>query len=216
MICTGPAGSDRLTTGSPTTYTESDQGFVPWLEHIRRITRPVDVFSSRCDLKKPAASIGDLMTTQPAPRHRQRGQSTVEFMLMVPVLFSILFFVIEMGLYFTTVHYGTYAAYASARAQQVGFGSRYQSLEDVSGVILSGAIWKDAEVSAESAGGSSAAGVSIRVTDYQEKVPFPFLKPLMPNLEFKTSVYLGPNECRYEGVEERRSDQYDNNTNTCR
>ncbi len=146
-------------------------------------------------------------------RHvRQRGQSTVEFMLMLPVIFSMLFFVIQMGLYFTTVHYGTYAAFATARSQQVGFSDTYSSAKEVSDLILTGAVWGSAVVGVESTMGDES-GISVSLTDFERLVPFPFITKLMPNTKFKTSVYLGPRECEYEYRAEETRDpyMYDNN-----
>ena len=53
-------------------------------------------------------------------RRAERGQSTTEFLLMLPLMMACFFFIIEMSLYFTTVHYQSYATYAAARAHAVG------------------------------------------------------------------------------------------------
>lgn len=154
------------------------------------------------------------MQTQSAPSgsRRQRGQSTVEFMLMVPVLFAILFFVIEMGLYFTSVHYGTYAAFAIARSQEVGFAPTYNSVPKVANLILTGALWDSGSaVAVSDARTGLVSGVAVQLNDFESKVPFPFIKPLLPAMNFDTRVYLGPDERGYEGVEGRAADQYDNN-----
>ena len=141
---------------------------------------------------------------------RQRGQSTVEFMLMVPVLFAILFFVVEMGLYFTTIHYGTYAAFATARSQQVGFSPMHGDVSAVSDLILTGAVWESGAAQSVMVGGE-AAGVRIKLKDFEKKIPFPFIRNLLPSMTFATQVNLGPDERDYEGVEARPPDQYDNN-----
>jgi hypothetical protein len=133
-------------------------------------------------------------------------------MLMVPVLLSVFFFVIEMSLYFTTVHYGTYAAFVTARSQEVGFSQKYPNADAVSELVMTGAIWQgDTAIPVADSKSGKLSGVSVQVTDFEEKVPFPFLKPLMPNLDLNTQVFLGPDERKYEGVEGRSSDKYDNN-----
>ena len=40
----------------------------------------------------------------------------IGFLLMMPLIMAMFFFIIEMSLYFTTVHYTSYATYAAARA----------------------------------------------------------------------------------------------------
>jgi len=144
-------------------------------------------------------------------RGLEHGQSTTEFMLMIPVLFSMLFFVIEMGLYFTSVHYSTYAAFAAARSQQVGYSDQYGDAKAVTDLILTGALWGTATVNPV----GNQSGVAIGLEDYQKLVPFPFIVSLLPNLKFETQVYLGINECRYEYAtnSSRPIDQYDNNVN---
>ncbi len=147
-------------------------------------------------------------------RHREQGQSTVEFMLMVPVLFAIFFFIIEMGLYFTTVHYGTYAAFATARSQEGNFNPAFPSTTAVSNLILTGDVWKGtsaAPVSVPSGSGDMPIGAQVTLTNFKQKVPFPFIRALLPSMTFSTQANLGPPEVWYEGVENRPPDQYDNN-----
>jgi len=139
---------------------------------------------------------------------RQRGQSTVEFMLMIPVLFSMYFFVIQMGLYITTINYANYAAYASARSEVGGFNNTYTSVDAVSRLIMNGLVWgSDAAASV-----NGATGARVALTGFERRVPLPFISGLVPSMDFAVSVRLGPKERNYEGVEGRPSDQYDNNT----
>lgn len=141
---------------------------------------------------------------------RLRGQSTVEFMLMVPVLFAMYFFVIEMSLYMTTINYANYAAYASARSEAGGFNNTYSSVDSVSRLILNGLVWgTDAAVSI-----NSRTGAQVAMTGFERRVPLPFINGMLPSMDFGVSVRLGPRERNYEGVEGRPSDQYDNNTSS--
>lgn len=145
-------------------------------------------------------------------RKRLRGQSTVEFMLMIPVLMSIYFFVLKMGLWFTTIHYGNYAAFSIARAQQVGFSNLYPSVSSLNDIILTGAVWTNSAAKPVGPSKYAATGISVALTEFEEKVPMPFLRDLLPNMQFDTKVYLGSLELNYEYKAEGRSlSLYDNN-----
>lgn len=145
-------------------------------------------------------------------RKRLRGQSTVEFMLMIPVLMSIYFFVIEMGLWFTTIHYGTYAAFNIARAQQVGFSNLYPSVSALNDIILTGAVWQNSAAKPVGASKYTPTGISVSVSGFEEKVPLPFLRDLLPDMAFDTKVYLGSLELNYEyKAESRDQTLFDNN-----
>lgn len=150
--------------------------------------------------------------THPRRRQSRRGQSTVEFMLMVPVLFAIYFFVIELGLYFTTIHYATYAAFTLARAQEGGFSNQWPSLSALDDVILTGLVWTSNAAKPVGASKYSAAGVSVSVSNFEQRVPFPFIVGLLPNMQFDAKVFLGPTEALYEGkADTRNGSLYDNN-----
>ncbi|MFM7202469.1 MAG: TadE/TadG family type IV pilus assembly protein [Myxococcota bacterium] len=151
-------------------------------------------------------------TVRARVRKRLRGQSTVEFMLMIPVLMSIYFFVLEMGLWFTTIHYGNYAAFSIARAQQVGFSNLYPSVSSLNDIILTGAVWTNSAAKPVGPSKYAATGISVALTEFEEKVPMPFLRDLLPNMQFDTKVYLGSLELNYEyKAEGRSSSLYDNN-----
>ncbi len=147
-------------------------------------------------------------------RGRNSGQSTVEFMLMIPILFAMLFFVIEMGLYFSAAHYGTYTAFATARSTEVGYSALYPDEKAVSDLILTGALWQTADTRVtEEMDNGQAIGISVKLNNFEQLVPFPFIKELLPDVHFDTKVYLGPNECTYEyAVDPVRDPKfYDNN-----
>lgn len=128
------------------------------------------------------------------------GQSTVEFMLMIPLIFAMLFFVIEMGLYFSAVHYANYATYVTARCRQVGYGAsgleaNQQSSENevsIAAKVLTGSVFFDNYVVTD----SSQKGVTVQMLSW--KTNFPFLRSLLPDMPFSTSVNLGTNEMVYE------------------
>lgn len=145
---------------------------------------------------------------------RQKGQSTVEFMLMIPVIFAIYFFVIEMGLYFTTVHYATYAAHAMARAQQGGYSDAYPSVNDLSKIILTGAVWTPGAAKANGPSKYELTGVAVSMNDFEVRVPFPFIRGMLPSLAWTVNVVQGPTELYYEGKNSSglgNPGMYDNN-----
>jgi len=48
-------------------------------------------------------------------RNRRRGQSTVEFALMMPFILGITFFILEFQIFAVGMHHTAYASYAAAR-----------------------------------------------------------------------------------------------------
>lgn len=136
----------------------------------------------------------------------RRGQSTVEFVLMLPVLLATYFFVVQMGLYFTTIHYASYGAFTSARGLVGGFSAFYQDMTTMSQLVLNGDVWGG------QAAAAGAAGATVTLTNFERRVPLPFISSMVPDMTFTSSVALGPTERDYEYVEGRGSDQYDNNS----
>lgn len=125
---------------------------------------------------------------------RLRGQSTVEFMLMIPIIFAVFFFVIEMSLYFSVIHFTNYAAFTIARSKSVGYRNvdGPQSAAYVGELILTGSALKDNHELKE-----SRSGITIQLESW--KTTFPYLSGIMPDAKFKTTVNMGPDEREYEG-----------------
>lgn len=142
----------------------------------------------------------------------QHGQSTVEFMLMVPVILSIFFFVIEMSLYFSAIHYANYATYTTARARLANYGAQpYQSTPDPNSVmklVLTGSVYGDNYDVTQ-----TQKGVTMKLRHW--KTNFPFLSVLLPNMPFTLSVNLGPEEYRYEKVSPVKCTDNDVSSNPC-
>lgn len=121
------------------------------------------------------------------PRSRRRqAQSTVEFALLLPLLFALLFMVIEFAFYFGAIHYDNYAAYVTARGVQVG----EDSASDVKDWVLNGNVTGDASISTS----SSSATV-----DQPWEVDLPGINQLLGDIDFQVTAVLGSEEYRYEG-----------------
>lgn len=86
------------------------------------------------------------------PRRRRKGQSTVEFALMMPIIMGFFFWIFETNIYWIGLHQGAYAAYAASRTHLVSGGPTAQDPKDTMNDILTGRIWKGA------AGGGSRGG----------------------------------------------------------
>ncbi len=114
------------------------------------------------------------------------GQSTVEFAIMIPLLFAILFMCIEFAFYFGAIHYDNYAAFSTARGVQVG----EDSASDVQSQLLNGNATGGASISAS----SSSATVSQPWT-----VDMPGIKQLLGDIDFNVTAVLGSEEFQYEG-----------------
>ena len=135
------------------------------------------------------------------------GQSTVEFMLMIPVIFATFFFVIELGLYFSAVHYTDYAAFVTARSLNGGFmaADSTKSADQIAGLVLTGTAFtgglQGTNYTVGSSDGASSVDASspgIRISIDSWQTNFPFLSDILPNMKFNTTVALGPDEYLYE------------------
>lgn len=130
-------------------------------------------------------------------RVHRRGQATVELALMIPLIFAVLFFVVQFAFFLGDTHYVNYAAFAGARAQQVG-GDGQGAAE----MLLDGNATRLATV--------SAGGESVSVSQpWSLDLPF---TDTFGDLDFDVTVVAGPDEERYEGTSGRLPQLYaDNN-----
>ncbi len=129
---------------------------------------------------------------------KRRGQSTVELAIMIPVIFALLFLVVELAFFFGSTHYVNYAAFVGARAQQVG-----ESATDAAGLLLDGNVTRDASVRA-----SAGAGTVTIDQPWQMDLPF---TSTFSDFDYDVTVVAGPEEARYEGKTGNRSRRYGDN-----
>jgi hypothetical protein len=134
-----------------------------------------------------------LMSSQRAPlrpsppaTRRRGGQATVEFALMLPLLFALLFMIIEFAFYFGAIHYANYAAYVTARGVQVG----EDSASDVKRLLMNGNVTRDASISTN----SSSATVS-----QPWEADMPGVEQMLGEIGFSVTAVLGSEEYAYEG-----------------
>jgi hypothetical protein len=120
----------------------------------------------------------------------RRGQSTVELAIMIPVIFAALFFLVEAAFFFGSTHYTTYAAFAAARAQQVGGDP-----DHAAGLLLDGNVTRDASVNARRSSVSVALPWSMDL---------PFTSDFA-DFDYTVTVVAGPEESRYEGTNPARA-----------
>jgi hypothetical protein len=130
--------------------------------------------------------------------HPRRGQSTVEFAIMIPVIFAGLFLIVELAFFFGSTHYVNYTAFSAARAQQVG-----ESATDAADILLDGGLTRDASVRANTGAGS------VKI-DMPWAMDLPFLSTF-GDLDYDVTVVAGPEEAKYEGRTGNRSQRYGDN-----
>lgn len=130
--------------------------------------------------------------------NRRRGQSTVELAIMIPVIFGVLFFIVELAFFFGSTHYVNYAAFVGARAQQVG-----ESATTAAGLLLDGNVTRDANVSA----GAGRGSVTV---DMPWQMDLPFTSSF-DDFDYEVTVIAGTEESRYEGLSGSRSTRYGDN-----
>jgi hypothetical protein len=126
----------------------------------------------------------------------RRGQSTVELMFMIPVIFGLLFAVVELAFWLGGTHFVTYAAFAGARAQQVG-----RDAEEATAALLDGRATRSQSTSAD--------GQSVTVY-----MPWAFDLPFVSavgDVDYDVSVTAGPDEFQYEGRSGDRAWRYGDN-----
>ena len=126
----------------------------------------------------------------------RRGQSSVELMLMIPVIFGLLFAVVELAFWLGGTHFTTYAAFAGARAQQVG-----RDPAAATEMLLDGR--------ATSSQSTSGDGQSVTVN-----MPWAFDLPFVSaigSVDYEVSATAGPDEFQYEGRSGKRASRYGDN-----
>lgn len=124
------------------------------------------------------------------------GQSTVELVMMIPVLFGLCFMVVELALWLGGTHFATYAAFAGARAQQVG-----RDPQTAVGMLLDGRATRGATTS----GGGASVTVSM---PWKADLPF---TSAVGDLTYDVTVTAGPSEEDYEGTTQNAQRYGDNN-----
>ncbi len=115
---------------------------------------------------------------------------------MLPVLLGLLFVVVELALWLGGSHYSTYAAFAGARAQQVGGDA-----DGAVRMLLDGRATRRARASAD--------GQSVTV-DMPWRADLPFTSAV-GDMSYDVSATAGPDEEGYEGLTGNRARRYGDN-----
>lgn len=117
-------------------------------------------------------------------KRRRRGQGTVEFALMLPIVFVLLFSVIEYAYYFGAIHYTNYSTYSAARAK---LGN--DDIGSVEDALLTGNVTSGVTLNEQSNGVRAQMPWTAQT---------PGFKQIMGNMGVEMEVTLGPAECQYE------------------
>ena len=121
--------------------------------------------------------------------HRQRGgQAVTELALMLPLIFALVFAVIEFSYYLGGVHYVNYATFMGARAVQAN-----ESPADVESELLTGNVTNDAYL-VTLPSGSGVTGT----LPWEAQMPG-FAQVMGQDMTVDMTVSLGKPECQYEG-----------------
>lgn len=121
-------------------------------------------------------------------RRGRSGQGTVEFALMLPLAFALVFAVIEYSYFLGAVHYTNYATFAGARALQAN-----SDVEGVQDALLTGNVTRYATLLQE-----GEAAVRGRLP-WEPQTPG-FKGVFGGDMTVDMTVVLGRRECEYEGV----------------
>ena len=121
--------------------------------------------------------------------HRKRGgQAVTELALMLPLIFALVFAVIEFSYYLGGVHYVNYATFMGARAVQAN-----ESPTDVELQLLTGNVTADAYL-VTLPSGSGVTGT----LPWEAQMPG-FAQVMGQDMTVDMTVSLGTPECQYEG-----------------
>jgi len=116
---------------------------------------------------------------------------------MIPVIFGMLFAVIEYSYYFGAIHYTNYITFVGARAVQADEASPDAAMTQ----LMTG------NVTSQSSGGSKGIQNTVEQSSVKSKLSWeaetPFFKDLMEmggstNMDVEMEVVLGRNESYYE------------------
>ncbi len=126
---------------------------------------------------------------------------------MVPLIFALLFAVIEYAYYLGGIHYLNYATFVGARALQVD-----DDPTDVAEDLLTGNMldYSDGDVEVDV---DRTAGF-VRSTLLWEATT-PGFEQVMGVMDAEMTVFLGPPECLYEDRVSARASQYSDNKMPC-
>jgi Flp pilus assembly protein TadG len=133
----------------------------------------------------------------------------VEFALMLPLAFALVFAVIEYSYYFGAIHYTNYATFAGARALQANAefspGQSWAgqlALPLVKSALLNGNVTRDAGLKGLEKGEDAVRGsLPDAVRGFLPwEASTPGFKSVMGDLmDVEMTVVLGRPECNYEG-----------------
>ncbi len=122
---------------------------------------------------------------------RRKGQSTAEFALMLPIIFGLLFAVIEYAYYLGALNYVNYATFSAARGLEVS-----DDPEAIVQDLLTGRMVDygtgDVTITTNPTTGSVTSTLIWEATS-------PGFEQLMGNMDASMTVTMGERECRHEG-----------------
>lgn len=121
-------------------------------------------------------------------RRNRCGQAVTELALMLPLIFALIFAVIEFSYYLGGVHYVNYATFMGARAVQAN-----ESPADVELALFTGNVTKSAYLVTLS-DGSGVTGT----LPWEAQMPG-FAQVMGQDMTVDMTVSLGKPECQYEG-----------------
>lgn len=122
---------------------------------------------------------------------RRTGQSTTEFALMIPLIFALLFAVIEYAYYLGAIHYVSYATFAAARSVQANDDPQATAADLLTGRMVD---YQDRDVTL-SVDPTTGAVSSTFIWEAQT----PGFEQIMGIMDVEMTTTLGPAECGYEG-----------------
>ncbi len=150
---------------------------------------------------------------KPATFRARRGQSTTEFALMLPLIFAILFGAIEYAYYLGAIHYTNYGTFVAARAIQ---GS--DDPNEAADMVLTGNATStrngDTRLTPIISDEGKIIGVGGELLWGSASTPG-FNQVLTSNMDVRMEVFLGPEECGYEGRSGRASARWSDNQLGC-
>lgn len=124
---------------------------------------------------------------------RRKGQSTAEFALMLPIIFGLLFAVIEYAYYLGALNYVNYATFSAARGLQVSDDPEAVVQDLLTGRMVDYASG-DVSIVSNSTTGTVTSTLIWEATS-------PGFEQLMGEMDASMTVTMGERECNHEGTD---------------
>lgn len=125
----------------------------------------------------------------------QEGQSAVEFLMTLPIILALFFFVVQANLIFSMGHQGAWASYAAARYWLVAREPNPLVVQqEVVKPILRGTAWGGVRWESDNLPDSQKTGGRVVFELGKMDTALPYARKMLGNVQWEIPTHLGANE----------------------